>query len=78
MEDINHKWSLQMAIAYVFREFLDKTRTQSSWSRSLGLSTGTKSLISNLKQKTIVNQMIQYAVNDCLAVTKLVKLLDLT
>lgn len=78
LEDINHKWSLQMAIAYVFREFLDKTRTQSSWSRSLGLSTGTKSLISNLKQKTIVNQMIQYAVNDCLAVTKLVKLLDLT
>ncbi|CAF3480118.1 unnamed protein product [Rotaria socialis] len=28
LEDRNHKWSLQMAITYVFREFLDKTRTQ--------------------------------------------------
>ncbi|CAM4843779.1 unnamed protein product [Rotaria magnacalcarata] len=28
LEDRNHKWSLQMAITFVFREFLDKTRTQ--------------------------------------------------
>ncbi|CAF4379706.1 unnamed protein product [Rotaria magnacalcarata] len=78
LEDRNHKWSLQMAITYVFREFLDKTRTQSSWSRSLDLSRLKRSFIPNMKQKTIVKQMIQYAVNDCLAVTKLTKLLDLT
>ncbi|CAF2135297.1 unnamed protein product [Rotaria magnacalcarata] len=78
LEDRNHKWSLQMAITFVFREFLDKTRTQSSWSRSLDLSRLKKSFIPNMKQKTIVKEMIQYAVNDCLAVTKLAKLLDLT
>jgi hypothetical protein len=67
-----------MAITYVFREFLDKIRTKSSWSQSLDLSRLKKSFIPNMKQKTIVKQMIKYAVNDCLAVTKLAKLLDLT
>lgn len=56
----NNKWGLQRAIATIFDEFLDKSQTLNQWSRPLHVD-------HNLK----IDKMIEYAVNDCLAVTKL-------
>lgn len=76
--DIHHKWSLQMAIAYVFNEFLDKSQTKNRWSQQLDLNQQKPSFcIINEQNKKTTEQMILYAVNDCLAVTKLVMLLKL-
>lgn len=71
----NHKWSLQRAIAYTFYEFLDKGRTKSRWSQYLYPNNIHRSSPKTQDQQ-IRQQMIQYAVNDCLSVTKLAKLLD--
>ena len=54
------QWSLQKAIAYAFREFLDKSRTNSKCRRQL----------------THSDELVLYAVSDCLAVTKLHMLID--
>ncbi|CAF1529444.1 unnamed protein product [Adineta ricciae] len=54
------QWSLQKAIAYAFGEFLDKSRTNSKWRQQLIHS----------------DELVRYAVNDCLAVTKLHMLID--
>ncbi|CAF4630506.1 unnamed protein product, partial [Rotaria sp. Silwood2] len=75
--NFNHKWSLQMAIAYAFHEFLDKSRTKSRWIRNLDITNNNRSSVVNLKVNRIVEEMIEYAVNDCLAVTKLVSMLKL-
>ncbi|CAF2889477.1 unnamed protein product [Rotaria sp. Silwood2] len=76
--NFNHKWSLQMAIAYAFHEYLDKSRTKSRWSRNLDMTNDNhRSFVVNLKVNRIVQEMIEYAVNDCLAVTKLVSMLKL-
>ncbi|CAF2085887.1 unnamed protein product [Rotaria magnacalcarata] len=56
-------WGLQAAIHDQFGQFLDKTERLNIWSRDLTKSTS----------KSI--SMIQYAVNDCLAVTKLVSIM---
>jgi hypothetical protein len=78
VKNATNQWSLQRAIAYTFREFLDKSRTKSRWSQRL-------SLISNVHQYTMINSkmkqtrthLIIYAVNDCLAVTKLMMVVEL-
>lgn len=72
VKDNNHQWSLQKAIAYTFGEFLDKSRTLSHWSRPL-LSRNSKrrSSLVTLTRGALVDDMIRYAVDDCLAVTKL-------
>ncbi|CAF1492261.1 unnamed protein product [Rotaria sordida] len=77
IKSFHYIWSLQMAIAYTCHEFLDKSPTKSRWSRYLGMINHNNSSVMNLKEKQIIQQMIQYAVNDCLAVTKLVLVLKL-
>ncbi|UJR34546.1 hypothetical protein I4U23_027323 [Adineta vaga] len=59
----NNQWSLQKAIAYAFHEFLDKSRCKSKWRQRL-------SSRNQIRQK-MCNELIRYAANDCLAVTKL-------
>ena len=77
----NNQWSLQRAIAYTFHEFLDKSCTKSNWSRPLTLRRHSNvyqySVLANKKVKQMHEDLILYAVNDCLAVTKLMLLLDL-
>ena len=59
-----HKWGLQAAIADTYRQFLDKSQTWNVWSRGLYRA--------NDKDYTVkLLSMIEYAVRDCLAVTKL-------
>ncbi len=61
-----------------FREFLDKSRIKSNWGQCL-------SLIGNVHQYAMVNKkmkqtrahLINYATNDCLAVTKLTMVVEL-
>jgi hypothetical protein len=67
----NDQWSLQKAIAYTFNQFLDKKRRKSSWSRSLDIAYLQQHSVLNNNQKKILEHLILYAVNDCLAVTKL-------
>ena len=62
--------SLQRAITYPFDKFLDKSRIKSNWSgrpESRGVRRFT---ITNRKESESC-ELISYAVNDCLAVTKL-------
>ena len=66
----NDRWSLQKAIAYLFDEFLDKSRTKSHWSRRLVSRDVRRFSITNRKESEC-RELISYAVNDCLAVTKL-------
>ena len=66
----NDRWSLQKAIAYLFDEFLDKSRTKSHWSRRLVSRDVRRFSITNRKESEC-RELIAYAVNDCLAVTKL-------
>jgi hypothetical protein len=66
------QWSLQKAIAYTFDEFLDKTRTKSRWGLCLDLANAQQFAIINKKQRKIIEELVVYAANDCLAVTKLV------
>jgi len=66
----NHRWSLQKAIGYLFDEFLDKSRTKSNWSRRLDSKDTRRFTITNRKEDDS-RELIAYAVNDCLAVTKL-------
>lgn len=70
VKNLNDQWSLQKAIAYVFDEFLDKTRTKSNWSQSLDFKDVRCHPITNRREKDS-RELISYAVNDCLAVTKL-------
>ena len=64
------QWALQAAIAFAFDQFLDKSETMNTWSRGLQQrSTATD------RDQQKVQSMIRYAVNDCLAVTKLVDLI---
>ncbi|CAF5205874.1 unnamed protein product [Rotaria magnacalcarata] len=56
-------WGLQPAILATYGEFLDKTETLNIWSRGLGQP--------NQYNNAKIQSMICYAVNDCLAVTKL-------
>ena len=58
------KWGLQSAIVELFDEYLDKNETLNQWSR--GLSRRPRNLAEEFK----IQSMIQYASNDCLAVTK--------
>ena len=60
-----HPWALQVAISTMFDEFLDKTETLNRWSRGLFRYCVPDGHDSKLAS------MIKYAVNDCLAVTKL-------
>lgn len=77
IEDENHKWSLQMAIAFIFDEFLDKSLTKSRWSRPLDDMLASGHLARNRSDQAVV-QRIEYAINDCLAVTKLVRILGIS
>jgi len=72
----NNQWSLQKAIAYTFNEFLDKSQTRTPWSRPLNFSHIQQYALLNNKIKNIYDRRILYAVNDCLAVTKLLMVLE--
>ncbi|CAF1542940.1 unnamed protein product [Adineta ricciae] len=58
-------WALQCAVASTYQQFLNKDRTLNIWSCSLDLSKN------NNNSNSKILSMVQYAVNDCLAVTKL-------
>lgn len=75
-DEINHKWSLQMAIAFAFDEFLDKSSTKCNWSRPLDVMLVYGYMVRKRSDRHVL-KMIDYAVNDCLAVTKLVRTLGL-
>jgi hypothetical protein len=62
------QWGLQSAIAFTYDQFLDKSETLNRWSR--GLQQHRRTASDHDHQK--IQSMINYAVNDCLAVTKLV------
>lgn len=70
VKNLNDKWSLQKAIAHLFDEFFDKTRTKSDWSRRLE-SKDERRYSSTSRKENESRELISYAVNDCLAVTKL-------
>lgn len=72
-------WPLQKAIAVLFWQFLDKTLTRSRWSMPFFISEtiGHYSKLSNKTSKTFSEQHIFFAVNDCLAVTKLWMILEM-
>ena len=61
-----HPWGLQAAMADEFEQFLDKNETLNIWSR--GLYRPDHKMYSH---KMI--SMIYYAIDDCLAVTKLAR-----
>jgi len=72
----NNQWSLQKAIAYTFHEFLDKRRTKSNWSRRLSSNSMQQYSMLNEQIKQLHEHLILYAVNDCLAVTKLLMVIE--
>ena len=59
------RWGLQTAIRETFNQFLDKSETFNTWSRGLF------NYHSQHRNEQKIEAMINYAVNDCLAVTKL-------
>lgn len=59
------KWSLQDTILHLFDQFLDKSETLNQWSRPL-FQQGT-----HLPLDPKTRSMIDYAANDCLALTKI-------
>lgn len=61
---IHQRWSLQLAVAHVFGEHLDKTYRKNNW--HLGVDPRWPTLIEHERKN-----MIKYAVNECLSVTKL-------
>lgn len=73
----NETYSLQTAIFATFREFLDKRMTLGDWGCGLDFrldtyrSSGEPSRYGD--EQEIRRLMVAYAINDCLAVTKLVK-----
>ncbi|CAF3411841.1 unnamed protein product [Rotaria socialis] len=76
-DDVYHKWSLQMAITFTFDEFLDKSLTKRHWSRPLdGLLAS--ACLARSRSDQAVAQRIEYAVNNCLAVTKLARMLGIS
>ena len=60
----NEKWSLQYAVVDTFQQFLNKHETLNKWSRGLYRQ-------HDQQYTTKLVSMIEYAVGDCLAVTKL-------
>ena len=63
-QKLQKNWSLQAAIANIYNQFLDKSETLNVWSRGLYCrNTG----VSSVKLASMIN----YVINDCLAVTKL-------
>ncbi|CAF1525573.1 unnamed protein product [Adineta ricciae] len=68
VKDKNYQWSLQKAIAYTFQEYLDKRRTRSKWHRCLRSR--------NETEQELCKELVLYAVNDCLSVTKLRMLVE--
>ena len=75
-EDDHHKWSLQMAIAFTFYEFPDKSLRNNRWSDYLDPNSVQVFSMLHPNQCRIRRRVADYAVNDCLAVTKLVTILD--
>lgn len=72
MKKQNEPWSLQRAVAYTFGEFLDKTRTKSRWAQPLNHADGIRrSDIIKKQRKSFFDQLLLYAIDDCLSVTKL-------
>ena len=76
-EDDYHQWSLQMAIAFTFHEFHDKSLRNSRWSDPLDPSNVQVFSMLHPNQRRTRQRMVQYAVNDCLTVTKLATMLNL-
>ena len=60
----HNPWSLQKAVAWTFCQFLDKSYTNSNWSRCLDSGDVRSSL------------MVEYAAHDCLAVTKIFAVIE--
>ena len=65
-----------MAIAFTFHEFHDKSLRNSRWSDHLDPNSVQVFSILHPNQCRIRRHMAHYAVNDCLAVAKLVTILD--
>lgn len=77
IKEKNFTWALQKAIALVFVEFHDKSNRNKNWGRCLDLKNSYIPWSKTPEEKADVDAMIKYAIDDCLAVTKLVTVLDL-
>ena len=70
-------WSLQLAVARIFEQFLDKSLTRNNWAQGLDLRLYQNSRNDNVEsclteqQEQIRLQLVQYVVDDCLALTRL-------
>ena len=83
--NLNDQWSLQVAIAYVFGQFLDKSLTLSRWGTGMDrrlyenwkLNALNYNLTSNLTdgEEKYRLKMVQYLVDDCFATTELALLI---
>ncbi|CAF1484883.1 unnamed protein product [Adineta steineri] len=77
----DNSWSLQMAISTIYNQFLDKSWTRSNWGQGLDirlylnlkfntLNYNVKSSLTS-EQERIQLKLVNYAIDDCFAVTKL-------
>ena len=77
MKNQKELWSLQRAVAYAFGEFLDKSRTKSRWGQPIRhVDDIRRSDIIQKHRKSLFDQLLLYAIDDCLAVTKLAMVIE--
>jgi hypothetical protein len=71
----NELWALQVAVAHVFEQYLDKSWTRSNWSVGLDIRLYQNlqfGLLSLTKEEDKIRlELIKYAMDDCFATTKL-------
>lgn len=83
----NNRWSLQLAISMIHQQFLDKSLTRNNWSQGLDvrlymnfkdneINYNVKSCLSAAQERTRF-KLVNYIVNECLALTKLASNIDL-
>lgn len=68
----NETYSLQMAIFIACNQWLDKRMTLADWGCGIDMALGTYSQSIKEDEKEIRQRMEAYAMNDCLAVTRIV------
>lgn len=80
-KNFNDQWRLQLAISILYKQFLDKSITRNDWGQGLDLrlyqnrkfgvlNYNVKSCLT-AQQEQIRLKLVKYAVDDCLALTKL-------
>lgn len=85
-KNFNDRWSLQLAISIVYEQFLDKSLTRNNWSQGLDvrlymnfkddeINYNVKSCLTHAQEQTRF-KLVNYVINDCLALTKLASNVD--